>query len=155
MQTFLPYPSFARSAACLDKKRCWKQVIEAKGIISILENPEAKSRIRNHPAVRQWKGYIESLKIYFDIFLCWSMLIHKIKTSLPMINGIDRIEKPPLPPWFGYEPYHASHRARLLEKDPEFYGIYKWRESPGPYIWPVDKEGKLLKEIEEWIGSKK
>lgn len=149
MQTFLPYPSFARSAACLDKKRCWKQTIEAKGIISILENPESKSRTRNHPAVRQWKGYVGALKIYYDCFLIYSTVHHGIKTSLTLFTQ-DLTEKHTLPPWFGYEPYHSSHRARLLEKDPEFYGKLKWKESPGPYIWPVDKEGKLLKEIEEW-----
>lgn len=30
MQTFLPFPDFLESAKALDKKRCWKQVVEAR-----------------------------------------------------------------------------------------------------------------------------
>ena len=38
MQTFLPYPDFQRSAAVLDKKRCWKQVVETKQIINVKDH---------------------------------------------------------------------------------------------------------------------
>lgn len=37
MQTFLPYRSFSRSAKSLDKQRCWKQVVEADQLITIIE----------------------------------------------------------------------------------------------------------------------
>ena len=37
MQTFLPYPSFTRSLACLDNKRLGKQRVEAKQILMALE----------------------------------------------------------------------------------------------------------------------
>ena len=62
MQTFLPYEIFSESALALDKKRCWKQVVEAKQIIEVLElyshtGDEYLPRI-NHPAVRMWDSWI-------------------------------------------------------------------------------------------------
>lgn len=155
MQTFLPYPSFARSAKVLDKKRCWQQVREAKAIISILENPTRESRYRNHPAVRQWKGYVPALKLYYDIFLVHCKVVHKINTKFQLIGTKDPKSPNFLPLWIGYEPFHASHRARLLAKNFSFYSQYKWKEDPNEaYIWPVDKSNKLLPEIEEWILKK-
>ena len=54
MQTFLPYPDFAKSAACLDNKRLNKQIVECKQILMALSG-ESKGW-RNHPAVLMWKG---------------------------------------------------------------------------------------------------
>lgn len=36
MQTFLPYKSFVKSAACLDMRRLGKQRVEAKQILMAL-----------------------------------------------------------------------------------------------------------------------
>ena len=43
MTTFLPYPDFLQSAQVLDKKRCWKQFVEAKQITDTLEKIHLKS----------------------------------------------------------------------------------------------------------------
>ena len=40
MQTFLPYENFLESAKVLDKKRCWKQVVEANQIIEAFYLPK-------------------------------------------------------------------------------------------------------------------
>ncbi len=50
MQTFLPYESFDESTMVLDKKRCWKQVVEAAQIIDVLEG--RRTGWANHPAVK-------------------------------------------------------------------------------------------------------
>jgi hypothetical protein len=44
----------------------------------------------------------------------------------------------PIPPWFGDDKFHASHRSNLLRKDPVWYGKYGWIEPNNlPYVWPV------------------
>jgi hypothetical protein len=41
------------------------------------------------------------------------------------------------PAWLGEEAFHASHRANLLRKAPEFYERWGWTEDPSlPYVWP-------------------
>src|SRR5215213_3292474 len=43
-----------------------------------------------------------------------------------------------LPPWLGDERVHASHRAALVRKDPEFYGpVFPDADPSVPYFWPV------------------
>ena len=87
MQTFLPYPDFELSACVLDKKRCWKQVIEARQIHQALSDETSPShRFINHPAVQMWKGYEDCLAHYYNVFLSWCKLTHKIRTDLPKID---------------------------------------------------------------------
>lgn len=142
MQVFLPYADYADSVHCLDKKRCWKQLVEVDQIIEILETRN-ESPYFKHAAVRAWKGFTPSLRRYRNICLNVCLSVHKIntkKTPIEMGSGV--------PPWVGYEPLHASHRGRLLAKDASFYGQYGWTEqSMDSYIYPVDKEWKLLPEI--------
>lgn len=151
MQTFLPFSDFKRSAEVLDKKRCWKQVVEAKGMLTVLSGIKP-SRYTNHAALRQWKGYDNALKLYYNIFLDHCLKVHKIKTKLDFLI----VDEPViLPPWIGYEPLHSSHRRRLLEKNIEFYSQFNWEEKPGGgYIWAVDQNYNLIPEIQEWLKKK-
>lgn len=148
MQVFLPYADFAASIECLDKKRCWKQLVEVDTIIEILEGRHS-SPYYKHAAVRAWKGYTPSLRKYRNICLEVCLSKHKINTKkVPIESGDGE------PPWFGYKPLHASHRGRLLMKDFEFYSRYGWPEQPmESYIYPVDKEYNLLPEIREALCS--
>lgn len=43
-----------------------------------------------------------------------------------------------MPPWFGDEVFHQSHRSNLVRKDPEHYRKY-FPDVPDniPYVWPV------------------
>ena len=42
------------------------------------------------------------------------------------------------PFWLGDPAFHASHRAALLYKDPEYYKKLGWTEEPKiDYVWPV------------------
>jgi hypothetical protein len=45
-----------------------------------------------------------------------------------------------LPPWFGHEPLHLSHRSALLRKDPALYRPLFGPDEPDdlPYLWPPD-----------------
>ena len=147
MQTFLPYPSFMESADVLDKKRCWKQVVEAAQIISVLEGKSVAWQ--NHPAVKMWSGHIPALKAYFNSFLNVSVIQHGIKTkyvyyknewkSVSEIKNIYPTSQDK-PWWFGNEDFHRAMRARLIEKDEAFY-LPLFPKDKGfndsKYFWPV------------------
>lgn len=156
MQTFLPFPSFIESAQVLDKRRCWKQVIEAAQIISVLEKLEKQLNITigwvNHPAVRMWEGYTWLLKEYFNSFLDIAKTKHGINTQYQPFSSMDILGSKgylDIPFWLGNEDFHRAMRSRLIEKKPEFYGLL-WPEDKGfnggKYLWP-DMKTKTFKII--------
>ena len=121
MQTFLPYTNFVKSAEVLDKKRCWKQVVEASQIISVLEKG-CTGAYSNHPAVRMWKGHTDTLKSYFNVFLYVCIHKYSINTKYSFISNINTFRATHVFPWWlGNEDFHRAMRARLIEKDREFY----------------------------------
>lgn len=159
MQTFLPYPDFAKSVACLDDSRLMRQRLDcmivlatANGVLWVPhENRYVLSkaaRLRaEHPVVVQWAGHLESLAEYalaamvewqtrgnFE-HLGWRLLKWFYKRH-PGGN--------PKPPWFGDDRIHSAHRAVLLGKDYEYYRKADWTETPAvpdiskrwPYVWP-------------------
>lgn len=150
MQTFLPYPSFEKSMACLDYRRLGKQRVEAYSILRILRGEVGPGSWKNHPAVLMWKGYEAQLWNY-GVSACreWISRGYKdtILRKLYDIHGDyeSALKKNEMPPWFGRNKFHGSHRSNLLRKDFEFYKKYKWDERPGlPYVWPVKKDGTGL-----------
>jgi hypothetical protein len=117
MQTFLPYSDFELSAQVLDKKRCWKQVVETSQILDVLKGK--KVGWANHPAVKMWGGYIPALELYFNSFWLVATQIHKIKTKYsPIFVPLPH----EMPWWLGDYDFHRAMRARLIEKDRDFYG---------------------------------
>jgi hypothetical protein len=159
MQTFLPYADFMESAKVLDKKRCWKQVVEAKQIIEVLELKQKVQIVsdgyasvgktipwQNHPAVKMWEGHVTALKIYFDCFLWVCIHIHGIKTKYDFYNLEGTFDTPW---WLGNEDFHRAMRSRLIEKDREFYlPLFPNDEgfNGGKYFWPV-METKIFRTI--------
>ena len=153
MQTFLPYADFAKSAKVLDKKRCWKQVVEAYQIINILETANTTVQKENesciitvrkvpgwyhHPAVQMWKSYVPVLKVYYNEFLKVCKEIHKINTKLEYFPKRDG-GTPFYPFWYGNEDFHRAMRSRLIEKDRDFYlPLFHNDEgfNDGKYFWP-------------------
>ena len=133
METFLPYPSFTQSAQVLDYKRLGKQRVEAMQLLNGLLG-KAKSGWMNHPAAKMWRGYEEALGLYMNMMIMeWKRRGYK-NTMEYYISGNAIV----MPPWFGDEDFHSSHRSNLLRKNPEFYGQYGWMDDPSkPYIWPV------------------
>ena len=59
MQTFLPYPDFAKTATVLDPRRLGKQRVEAMQILRALNWPVYGWK--HHPAVLIWQCYEEAL----------------------------------------------------------------------------------------------
>lgn len=147
MQTFLAYPDFLESAKVLDKKRCWKQVIEASQIIDVLEG--RKTGWANHPAVKMWVGHTDALKIYFNVFLQVCKDVHNINTRYREFEIPDNVTYT-LPWWVGNDKFHRSMRSRLIEKDPDFYGPKFPRDigyNGGKYWWPNMDGSKTFKII--------
>jgi hypothetical protein len=148
MQTFLPYPDYARCAAVLDLRRLGKQRVEALQILRAITVPNYGWR--HHPAAKMWKGYEEALGAY-GVAICreWCRRGHadtcdvKIRAELAAL-GITMVreqlelkEAGELPPWLGDEAFHRSHRSSLLNKDPEWYRDVFTDVPPDlPYVWP-------------------
>lgn len=149
MQTFLPHPNFRVSASMLDPQRLRKQRAEVIQLLQALDNP--KERNHNHPACRMWRGYRDALVAY-GLVICdeivergWDdnsrekILAEKTCSHEPTQESV------PMPHWIGNEAFHASHRGNLLKKAPDWYGMFKWKDSPLlPYVWPVNYDARLF-----------
>lgn len=138
MQTFLPYPAFDKCAEVLDRQRLGKQRVEAMQIIrTLLGETHGWTR---HPAVLMWAEYIGALKVYYNCMLFeWARRGYQNIKLQPVVQDCFLV-----PRWLGNEALHASHRAALLAKNPEWYGQFEWTEKPEiNYIWPGRKhEGR-------------
>lgn len=134
MQTFLPYPDFARSLAVLDYRRLGKQRVEARTILNILEGRTSGGSWAKHPAVLMWQGYEQALRLYLNLCITeWRSRGYVNRMARATVDQA-RLE---MPWWLGRAEFHAAHRANLLRKDPDFYGRYGWAEQPATgYWWP-------------------
>lgn len=149
MQTFLPFASFDRSAQCLDDKRLGKQRSECRIIAdNVYGIADGWSR---HPAIRMWEGHLPSLLRYWKaVVVEWRARAFKDST-LDQLNDFiaDVGLVGPDPWWVGVEPFHASHRSKLVEKLPEHYrdGL-GWTDAPGlDYWWPSHHSSSLVKSV--------
>ena len=139
MQTFLPYPSFAQSAHCLDNRRLGKQRIEAFQILHALT--EEHYGWKNHPAVIMWTGARRAL-VDYNIEICKEWLARGFVDTVAEKLRIYRIahndfEGEETAEWLGNEKFHASHRSNLLRKNPSHYKQFGWMEKDDlPYFWP-------------------
>lgn len=149
MQTFLPYPGFRKSAACLDRQRLGKQRVEGLQILRALLN-NAKGGWRNHPAVKMWQGHEVALAAYAQA-ICDEWIRRGYKDTcmdkiLDLIGGRtlnlwhwdDNEDQSSRPSWLGNPNFHESHQSNLLRKDPIWYGKFNWPVPDDlPYIWPT------------------
>lgn len=131
VQTFLPYPDLRRSAACLDTRRLGKQRVEAYQLLRVLQG--LTRGWANHPAARMWRGHEAALGAYMNA--CIDEWVGRgYRNTMVKV----RVSRYRLPAWFGDDPFHASHRANLLRKDPAWYRQFGWSEDPtSPYVWPA------------------
>ena len=140
MQTFLPYADLAASCAVLDDRRLGKQRVETFQVLRALTWP--KYAWKNHPVVRMWRGFVPGLVAY-GLATCreWSARGHADALApqlLAWTGGREPVD-PELPPWFGIEPLHLSHRSNLLRKEPEHYRpLFGDDPDDLPYLWPPD-----------------
>jgi hypothetical protein len=151
VQTFLPYPDFAATAAVLDPRRLGKQRVEALQVLRALRVPGYGWR--HHPVVKMWAGYDETLVRYgLEICAAWRAAGHSdtVTATLAATFATGYGRRVPvrsqqalaaageLPPWLGWEPLHRSHRSALVRKDPAYYRS-RFTDVPDdlPYEWPV------------------
>lgn len=142
MQTFLPYPSFTRSAAALDPLRLGKQRVETLQLLRAHTVPGYGWR--HHPAAKMWAGRLPALVLYgLAMTDAWTALgrADTVRPQLvvfaPEVDGLSQ-EELPLPRWLGDEAFHLSHRSNLVRKDPEHYRpLFGDVPDDLPYIWPA------------------
>ena len=142
MQTFLPYPSFVKSARALDNKRLGKQRVETLQILNVFAG--VRRGWGNHPITRMWQGYDLALLRYGLIVgkvwrdergfrdTCWG----KMRALYPEATMAD-INSAESPPWLGDPDFHLSHQSNLVRKLPERYGpMFPGVPDDLEYIWP-------------------
>lgn len=136
MQTFLPYPDFRQTAACLDMRRLGKQRVETFQILRALRDPSRGWQ--NHPAVLMWRGYEQCLAAY-GVAICDEWLSRGYRDTCRakiIAQAVPSVRRKPS--WLGSPRFHRSHRSNLLRKFPEHYVRFWPRLSPElPYVWPV------------------
>jgi pyrimidine dimer DNA glycosylase len=149
VQTFLPYPDFAASAAALDDRRLGKQRVEALQILRALT--WTTYGWKRHPAVRMWAGYPDGVAAY-GIAVCaeWTSRGRPDTCAATIGTDLAAAGRPAprtqaelarrgeLPEWLGDERVHRSHRAALVRKDPAYYGsLFPDADPEEGYFWPV------------------
>jgi hypothetical protein len=149
VQTFLPYPDFARSASVLDDRRLGKQRVEVLQIIRALTIPGYGWRA--HPAALMWKGHEEALVAYGATICaewrrrgfadtCEAKILADAGTAgIRSARSQEELAAGGLlPPWLGDEDLHRSHRSALLRKDPDRYRpLFGDEPADLSYVWPV------------------
>ncbi|MEX2290182.1 MAG: MSMEG_6728 family protein [Mycobacteriales bacterium] len=138
MQTFLPYPDLRASCVVLDDRRLGKQRVETFQILRALTWPSYAWK--NHPAVRMWRGFVPGL-VEYGLANCreWTRRGYADTVAAQLLAWTGGAEPvgAPLPPWFGLEALHLSHRSSLLRKDPAHYRpIFGGEPDDLPYLWP-------------------
>lgn len=148
MQTFLPYPDFAASAAVLDRLRLGKQRVEALQVLRGLTRPTYGWR--HHPAVKMWAGYEEAL-VRYGLEMCreWSAAGRGDTVAATLLDDFEQrrgqrtvrtqeelARVVALPRWLGREDFHLSHRSALVRKNPDFYRPIFGDVPDLPYVWP-------------------
>lgn len=139
MQTFLPYPDAARSAAVLDDRRLGKQRVETLQVLRALHLDGYGWA--SHPAVTMWRGHTPALVAYgLAVVDAWCGRGYADTTRAAIAEfspNADPTHAEP-PPWWGDPALHRSHRAALLRKDPGHYRPWFGPDHPDdlPYVWP-------------------
>ena len=145
MQTFLPYPSFRRSAEALDDRRLGKQRVEALQVLRGLTVPGYGWR--HHPAVKMWAGHVEALASYgVTVSRVWTergyadTCLASITAERPggVVREQDALDELGLlPPWLGDADFHRAHQSSLVRKDPGHYRrLFPDVPDDLPYVWP-------------------
>lgn len=127
MNTFLPVPDFAQSAAYLDRARLGKQRVE---VLQLLNGSWP-----HHPIAKLWAPYRPALS-WYGLCICNEWLLRGYKdTCFGKIRELCAPDLTP-PPWVGDPEFHASHRSNLLRKDYAYYSAFNWTEPTNlRYIW--------------------
>lgn len=115
MQVFLPYPDFEKSVQCLDPTRLGNQIWrECKTLLN--------GGWSHHPVAKMWADYHPALSAY-GIQGCRELLRREAidpNKYHDLVLYFMKFLGPPtpnfLPPFYGNEEFHRSHRLNLLWK---------------------------------------
>lgn len=139
MQTFIPYgDDFTANAKVLDRQRLGKQRVEGLQILNTLTG--VSTGWRNHPAVKAWVNH-EELLAHYVFAMCdeWTGRGYKDTCRDKVRSLFTTIQDLADLPRFGWlvDPEVAlSHRANLVRKLPEHYGVLWADIDPStPYKW--------------------
>lgn len=123
MQVFI-VGSIFETCQVLDKRRLWKQILEARQIIDVLLG---KSQAwKNHPIAKMYKNDIEWLSLYLAVFEeYWK---GDFEAAEVISNGAEEIK-----PIFLYDDsYLENMKKRLFTKDSSFYS--QWASLGESYV---------------------
>lgn len=159
VQTFVPWPSFAETAAALDTRRLGKQRVEVIQIARAILVPGYGWA--SHPATLMWSDHVQALESYLGA-ICdeWAArgfddtcraTVRTDLTAAGVLGGVrtqrELAEAGLLPEWLGDEALHRSHRSALLRKDLAHYGnLFPDDPDDLPYVWPVRSPGAVVAE---------
>lgn len=146
MQTFLPWPDFTASAACLDGRLLGKQVVEGYQIMKCLTG-DGSSSWNSHPAVTAWRGSEIALMSYLDaVHAEWQRRHGNGTHHAAYVHCRELFEsrwfanaEPPW--WLGSPGFHVAHQLNLIRKDSAYRAVFPLpaplNASCEPYLWPV------------------
>jgi len=154
VNTFLPFPDFEASAACLDSKRLHNQLNECKVIRAALRGAKAWNR---HPATLMWHGCVSALEAYMS---CLADEMQSRHMPVPDWAPARYILFDPMPVWFGNPIVHESHQRNLLRKNAAHYtplltnglspsDVYAWPTQVSPGVWIIRFKQVGAKKYEE------
>lgn len=135
MQTFLPEPDFALSAAALDDKRLGSQINEVCTILGALHETNENGGYYNHPVTRMWKFYEYQLAKFGlaceDEWEARGFKVRKNRKTLETHLGYaeDGESSREFPYWFGEVELHDRYKTLLISKNPAYYST-KWPRIP-------------------------
>jgi hypothetical protein len=129
-------------------------------------------QLQDHPSCRSWRGHEPSLLRYtLSVLTEWRRRDLQDNIEDPVGGGADHwgvprewaTMEPAPPPWLGWERLHASHRAYLMARDPDWYHQFCWDEGPRrALVWPqrlpvpgdklVSDSGRVLT-VSEIVGG--
>jgi hypothetical protein len=162
MITFVPFPSYEKSARVLDRQRLCSQRREGCGLL----NGITKSKVGDHPGKlpvmwQMWWYHPEALAVYIrTIDEEWQRRGYQTYKIIPAVTlalekvGLDKsvmyksqseLEVEGLMTiWHNNEDFHRSHRLKLAWKKWEYYegkfdDVKSMPVEEPIYIWPTPK----------------
>lgn len=110
---------------------------------------------RNHPAVKQWTPYVESLKLYFNVMVKqWVLKGYNNNYSPYKINEKNLV----VPPFLYNEKFIEYQRRNMIRKDQGYYSKHfgKELEPFSGYYWFIEKDQyKLIKTKTSTVSRKR
>lgn len=144
MITWLTRKGYGTAAKDLDDERLLRQLKNTVAILDMLQDLGRDDEEYNNPELKMWRGYEYSLCMYGQMCVMAAMNRHMLSDKNDagffrrMLGdmkdaGLDQ-EKPP---WHGDVDIIRSHRSRLVQIDPKFYGpVFPGTPKNMPVLWP-------------------